>query len=124
MSFIYLVKYVIYTGFLDVLSEKCLVREYGPDKKVCICNKDYCDTIDPLQKIEQGQFVKYTSNKNGLRFEKETGNFVNTSKPNNIIYINSDHVYQKIVGFGGALTDATGINLMSLEEDVRNKLMK
>lgn len=108
---------------MDVLSEKCLVREYGPDRKVCVCNKAHCDTIDPLQKLQQGQFVKYTSNKNGLRFEKETGDFVNTSEKENKIFINSGEIFQNIVGFGGALTDSTGINVMSLDEDVRNKLM-
>lgn len=106
-----------------VLSEKCFVRDYGQDRKVCVCNKDHCDTIDPLRKIQQGQFVKYTSNKNSLRFDKETGYFTNIRETKRKIVIKPDKVFQKIIGFGGAFTDATGINLMSLDADVRNKLM-
>lgn len=108
---------------MNVLSEECLVREYGQDRKVCVCNKNHCDTIDPLRKIQQGQFVKYTSSKNGLRFDKETGHFTNADKTKRKIVVKSDITFQKIIGFGGAFTDATGINLMSLDADVRNKLM-
>lgn len=108
---------------MNVLSEKCLIREYGQDRIVCVCNKDHCDTIDPIQRARHGQFLKYTSNKNGLRFEKETGQFTNAEETAIKIVIKPDERFQKIVGFGGAFTDATGINLMSLDEDVRNKLM-
>lgn len=93
---------------------------------MCVCNKDTCDTIDPVKKVKQGTFLKYTSNKNGLRFETETGFFKNSTntRQRNKIVINSNKRFQTIIGFGGSFTDATGINIMSLDEDVRIKLMK
>lgn len=116
--------FVTFLGILHVIPQKCLSRSYGEGRTVCVCNKDHCDTIDPVKKVAQGSYLKYTSNKDGLRFEKEEGNFVKTTDQNNTILILSDKTFQKINGFGGAFTDAVSINILSLEEDVRNKLMR
>lgn len=91
---------------------------------MCVCNKNHCDTVDPVTKVEYGYYAKYTSNKDGLRFEKETGHFVKTNKSENKIVVDIEDLVQKIHGFGGAFTDATGINIKSLDDDVRTKLMK
>lgn len=91
---------------------------------MCVCNETYCDTIAPVTKIGTGLFLKYTSNDEGLRFEKETGNFTTTSYGENRITIDSEKVFQHIYGFGGALTDSTCLNILSLNENVRSKLMK
>lgn len=40
------------------------------------------------------------------------------------ILINQDVTYQSILGFGGAFTDAAGINIKSLNKDLQNKLMR
>lgn len=91
---------------------------------MCVCNSTYCDTLEPLTKVEPGTFLKFTSNQDGLRFEKEIGQFTNTSDSIKKITIKSDEVFQSIVGFGGAFTDSTCINIFSLEEKLQNDLMR
>lgn len=68
--------------------------------------------------------MKYTSNKSGLRFEKETANFSKLGDSENKVVIRPDEKFQEIDGFGGAFTDSVGINILSLEEDIQNKLMR
>lgn len=107
-----------------VFSNGCLLRDYGSDRKVCVCNEHFCDTIDPVSKIPVGTYWKYTSNMEGKRFEKKFGLFKKTSKTKNVIKVRSDEVYQTIHGFGGSFTDAVGINIMLLSENLRDKIMK
>nr|XP_006814202.1 PREDICTED: glucosylceramidase-like [Saccoglossus kowalevskii] len=38
--------------------------------------------------------------------------------------INSTHTYQQILGFGGAFTDAAGINILNLTKDVQDRLLE
>lgn len=106
-----------------VLSEKCLVRSYG-SSKVCVCNKNTCDTIEPVKKGQQGHFLKYTSDASGKRFEQEAGQFVKKSDGKNKIVITPSKVFQKMLGFGGALTDTTAINVMALDKSVQDKFIR
>lgn len=105
--------------------QKCLPRRYGIDRIVCVCNTNYCDTLDPVRQISAGKYLQYTSNKAGKRFEQSLGYFssINNTESFPTIEVNRDMSYQTIFGFGGAFTDSTGINIMSLNEDVRSKLM-
>jgi len=54
----------------------------------------------------------------GDRFKKQVLKFTNTSNTNvtegKTVTVNRDVRYQKIIGFGGAFTDAAGINILSL----------
>lgn len=38
--------------------------------------------------------------------------------------INTSKTYQKIKGFGGAFTDAAGINILSLSKGAQNNLLR
>lgn len=113
-----------FTVIPNVFSGKCVPVTVRGDRKICVCNDDYCDTIEPVKKIEQGQFLRYTSDKSGLRFEQESGKFTNTTSSKKKIVIRSGQVFQKIFGFGGAFTDATGDNLMALNPSLREKLIR
>lgn len=104
--------------------ERCASKSFGQSKIVCVCNQTYCDTIDPVEKIDKGRFFKYTSNEDGLRFNQDTGNFTNTTNSTNKIVINENQVFQSIIGFGGALTDSTCINILSLNENTQLQLMR
>lgn len=90
---------------------------------VCVCNATHCDTIDPIVEVPQGQYVSYTSNLEGLRFEREVENFLTTGNSNAHV-IDHSVTYQTIVGFGGAFTDATGINFNILDEQTREHLIR
>lgn len=122
MKYIYLYKQ-FFAGLSTVLSNQCLLRDYGNYHKVCVCNEHFCDTIDPVTTISQGSYWKYTSNREGKRFEKLFGRFTTTYSHKNSVTINPAQVYQKMNGFGGAFTDAAGINIMLLSENLRDKVM-
>lgn len=101
----------------------CKSRTISGDKIVCVCDASYCDTIETPQLPSQGSYVLYTSNKEGLRFLKSSGDFKNFTITANI-KININKTYQTIKGFGGAFTDATGINIKALSEATQEKLLK
>jgi glucosylceramidase len=104
----------------------CVPRDYGKGGTVCVCNTTYCDTFDAISKTSPGIVTVYESNKSGDRFKKQTLKFTNKSNTNlksdvfeaesegKTVTINRDVKYQKIIGFGGAFTDAASINILSL----------
>ena len=90
-----------------------------------MCNCDHCDTIPAPERLEPPQYLVYTSNKAGLRFQKDVGTFEQPSEnAENQIVVNSGQQYQTILGWGGAFTDSTGINIGSLEVSVQEKLLR
>ncbi|KAJ3647974.1 hypothetical protein Zmor_019815 [Zophobas morio] len=120
--------YFLLTFFVAVSycqdDQECLSRDYGYGGTVCVCNSDHCDTIARPDKVDQPQYLIYTSNKAGLRFHKDVGEFTTSDSSGNQIVINPDQQYQEIFGWGGAFTDATGINIASLDEALQEKLLR
>lgn len=105
-------------------AQDCLSRNYGNGGTVCVCNSDHCDTIAPIKKLEGTKYVKFTSNKAGLRFHKEEGSFTKEgSDVKNVITVGTK-MFQEIIGFGGAFSDSTGINIKSLNADLQDKLIR
>lgn len=102
---------------------ECKAKEVSKGAIVCVCNATYCDTIPSPEKIDEGQYVVYSSNKAGLRFNKVSGQFKNSREAAQIT-IKSNVTYQHIYGFGGAFTDATGINIRALSEKAQNNLLE
>lgn len=67
----------------------------------------------------------YTSNLAGLRFHKSTETFRNVSIEDPVdINVTRYRTYQKVYGYGGAFTDATGINIGELTDDAKENLMR
>lgn len=89
-----------------------------------MCNGDYCDTIETPELPEEGNYIAFTSNQDGLRFKQSGGSFENTADNSRVIQIDVSKTYQTIEGFGGAFTDATGINVKALSEAAGEKLLK
>ncbi|XP_054279021.1 lysosomal acid glucosylceramidase-like [Macrosteles quadrilineatus] len=121
----------------------CALRDYGDERKVCVCNATYCDTITRENTIGRDEFMTLVSCKDGLRFQKNIGKFSqNETKPGAtsnsvlswllgsstsdtlLLTINTTVRYQKIVGFGGAFTDAAGINILSLGKEMQEMLLR
>ncbi|KAI4467345.1 glucosylceramidase [Holotrichia oblita] len=112
---------------LVYLSSSCISRDYNNGGTVCVCNGTYCDYIGKIPKVKYPQVLVYTSNMEGLRFQKTNASFQNISaelRDSADIIIESHRTYQKVFGFGGAFTDATGINVETLKDDAREHLMK
>ncbi|XP_030765313.1 lysosomal acid glucosylceramidase-like isoform X2 [Sitophilus oryzae] len=105
----------------------CVAKDFGQDSTVCVCNASYCDTIPLIEKLNSSMYVKITTNKDGLRFHKEIGIVEIENKASYsdiVINVNASVEYQAIHGYGGAFTDATGINLASLDGKVAEQIMK
>lgn len=103
--------------------DACYVREaeFG---KICVCNSTYCDTVQ-LGTIPPGTIkVFLTSNESaGYNVREET--FSGTKQAGvNSLTINRNIKYQEIIGFGGAFTDSTGLNIKLLPEEAQKKLIE
>lgn len=95
------------------------------ESPVCVCNASYCDTIPPLKPVPNTQYVAYTTSKSGERLKQDVQSFANTSNSNcTVIEINIEKQYQNIIGWGGAVTDAVGINIKSLSTEAQKKLLE
>lgn len=91
------------------------------DGGVCVCNQTYCDTLD-VPGLECGEYILVTSSKNGKRFDTIKGDMTGskaTDVPNRWLEIDNSRTYQKIVGFGGAFTDATSYVLTTMNQKIR-----
>jgi len=90
---------------------------------VCVCNSTYCDTIDePL--LQANQFQLYTSTESGQRLQLTIENFSNKSANGTLLIVDTKRKYQKIRGFGGALTDAAALNIRTLSNATQQKLLE
>nr|CAD7444859.1 unnamed protein product [Timema bartmani] len=115
-------------GSCFALAQNCVPRDYGQGSIVCVCNATYCDYVEPTT-AEQltGNVVRhYVSAKDGHRLEPMTMEFEDGAEQEGIatFHVSRDVTYQEIIGFGGADTDATGINLLSLSEDSQDNLLR
>nr|CAD7395805.1 unnamed protein product [Timema poppensis] len=111
----------------SISAQDCVPRDYGKGSIVCVCNATYCDYVEPTT-TEQltGNVVRhYVSAKDGRRLEPMTMEFENVVEQEDIatFHVSRDVTYQEIIGFGGADTDATGINLLALSEDSQDNLL-
>ncbi|KAL3866868.1 hypothetical protein ACJMK2_044121 [Sinanodonta woodiana] len=109
--------------FINLIYEKvfcqqvpCAARSYGQSSIICVCNATYCDTVEPESRLPQGYANMFISTLAGQRLEKSSISFTHQpSKTAQVtLEVKPQSVYQTMLGFGGAFTDATGINILSL----------
>nr|CAD7395649.1 unnamed protein product [Timema cristinae] len=113
---------------VSVQGESCLVRDYGASSVVCVCNSTHCDSLQPIpeEDISNRSFTRFTSSKDGQRLKRTTDVFVDAVVGSGIaeFYLNKSQIYQDIIGFGGAMTDASAINIASFSEKTSDNLMR
>ncbi|CAK8677307.1 unnamed protein product [Clavelina lepadiformis] len=103
----------------------CSPKYFSYSSNVCVCNSTYCDVVPTIPTLNSGEAVSYTSSKAGKRFEKMEHSFQSESNTSPVSFsINSSTRYQTLKGFGGAFTDAAGINIFSLPTDAQEHLMR
>ncbi|CAG5135396.1 unnamed protein product, partial [Candidula unifasciata] len=90
---------------------------------ICVCNSTYCDTVPSADRLPKGQFVVITSTKDGQRFNTKVSQASSNTTTDAIYYVNRTVERQTIIGFGGAFTDAAGINIAQLPVDVQDRLI-
>ncbi|CDW52030.1 glucosylceramidase [Trichuris trichiura] len=106
---------------------ECLRKDFGHGSSVCVCNEDRCDTVEPLEPMGDNEAVVYTTGKSGDRLRRSTLNFTKASRQSGqgsiVISLQMEKEMQEIVGFGGAFTDAAGINIASLSPLMQQQLL-
>ncbi|CAG9763952.1 unnamed protein product [Ceutorhynchus assimilis] len=89
----------------------------------CVCNATHCDSVPPLLNLTYSEYQLYSSSKENLGFQSTQGKFSNVTLANEVLVSLKTH-YQKILGFGGAFTDSTGINIDSLSNKCQSLLLE
>lgn len=64
------------------------------------------------------------SSKNGKRLEVESGSFEMQARSGIKLQLDLGKTYQTMLGFGGAFTDAAGLNIKTLSNATQEQLMK
>lgn len=89
--------------------------KYG---SVCLCDKNYCDTLYVPFPKEIDSYVLITSSESGDRFSYTNGKFTKKCEDCNTknVHLKIGHriSHRKVIGFGGAFTGATSYVLSRL----------
>lgn len=110
-----------------IVASECEHRDYGNGGSVCVCTTSHCDHLPPLQRTPKGVLTAYSTSQTGDRFARKEYHFseANTANTDKIrVEIDRSKKFQKILGFGGAFTDATGINIATLSSDLQDRLIR
>lgn len=94
---------------------------------VCVCNSTQCDSFPQLSALNRNQYQIYTTSKEKLGYWKVLKTFENVRrqyKSPHTIRVNRNRRLQTIIGFGGAFTDATGINILAMSGKVQSLLVE
>nr|XP_057939453.1 lysosomal acid glucosylceramidase isoform X1 [Doryrhamphus excisus] len=107
-------------------SKKCVSRSFGHDSVVCECNSTYCDTLGSVSPPPPGHYISYLSSRDGSRLEASQGPVrLNSTGAGGLrLTLLPDKKYQKIKGFGGALTDSAAMNILSLSAGAQDQLLR
>ncbi|XP_063002222.1 lysosomal acid glucosylceramidase-like [Elgaria multicarinata webbii] len=118
--------FVLLYGAVGVMgSQPCNRKYFGRDSIVCVCNRTYCDTQDPVTLPATGFFVKYESSKSGNRLQCSKGVFQDKNyTPDLMLVLDPAKRYQTIKGFGGSITDSAAINILSLSPNAQQNLLR
>ncbi|XP_027726595.1 lysosomal acid glucosylceramidase isoform X2 [Vombatus ursinus] len=103
----------------------CVPQSFGYSSVVCVCNATYCDSLDPVILPESGTFSRYESTRSGRRLELSSGSIQsNWTGTGLLLTLRPDQQFQKIKGFGGAVTDAAALNILALSPPAQDLLLK
>lgn len=100
----------------------CKIRKtkYG---NVCVCTADYCDTLEDIEPQNVGDYVVVSSSKGSAPFLVRKGLFNASAKSETThIEVQRNKEYQKMYGFGGALTGSVSHILEKLPDSLRQHI--
>lgn len=103
----------------------CVPRNFGHGSVVCECNSTYCDSVGLIRLLPLGQYSTYLSSREGSRMEPGHGQIqANSTGAALRLTIVPYQKYQRIKGFGGAMTDAAAIDILSLSAGAQEQLLQ
>ncbi|XP_045107178.1 lysosomal acid glucosylceramidase-like [Portunus trituberculatus] len=104
----------------------CIPKETGHSSFVCVCNATYCDTLHRPTTPPEGQYLLYTSARDGGRFQKSLGYFAGREVVEGSIEftLDTNTPYQTMMGWGAAFTDSAAFNILSLSPASQDQLLR
>ncbi|KAJ8289990.1 hypothetical protein GJAV_G00007490 [Gymnothorax javanicus] len=104
---------------------ECVARNFGHGSVVCQCNATRCDTPGSIQMPPPGQYLSFLTTRTGKRLEKSQGQVQNKSTGATLrLSIVPSQKYQRIKGFGGAMTDSAAMNILALSPGAQDLLLR
>ncbi|CAK1541493.1 unnamed protein product [Leptosia nina] len=121
---------IVDNNFLSKVKEAignkpCAVRKIDGQSVVCVCNATYCDEVRRIPP-KPGTYMRYESNEAGARFETSDGvlqNFTSALTFEVMLELDPTKQFNKIKGFGGAVTDSAAINWKKMSPKLQKKLI-
>lgn len=115
---------------IAIQTEKpCRLRELS-DGFVCVCNDDYCDTLEIPEPTSSNEWIFVTSSKSGDRFNYKIGEFQSEIERNYIhqntttIEIIASDTFQQIIGFGASFSGSVTYLLNKITKNMRECIYK
>ncbi|KAF0314616.1 Glucosylceramidase [Amphibalanus amphitrite] len=105
----------------------CSPLTFDEDSVVCVCNATYCDTFPELTPPSGADVLVVTSSRGGDRFAVTSAQFGPEACPPEWVTgvrVPQAETRQQVSGFGGAFTDAAGVNINSLSPEVQDQLLR
>lgn len=114
----------------------CHHRDYGHGTTVCVCNTAHCDQLPSIARTAQGVVTSYVTSKDGDRLKRTgTAELLPGAPPpaghgsrqdgrTSTIHLNRNVHHQQVIGWGGAFTDAAGLNIATLPVKLQARLMR
>ncbi|XP_063240971.1 lysosomal acid glucosylceramidase-like isoform X2 [Bacillus rossius redtenbacheri] len=108
--------------------QRCVPRQYQYDSIVCVCNATYYDTVEPVSEgqISGGAAKHYVSDMAGRRLEPMLMKFSASGARKSAVSYSVDRsvTYQKMLGFGGAVSDSAAIVTSQLSKGAQEHLLR
>ncbi|XP_060777704.1 lysosomal acid glucosylceramidase isoform X3 [Neoarius graeffei] len=106
-------------------SDECKAKSFGQSSVVCECNATYCDSVGHVNLPAVGHFLSFLSSRAGTRLQRQQGQVQKNSTGAALrITLVPTEKYQHVKGFGGAMTDAAAMNILSLSTRSQDQLLR
>jgi len=109
-------------------AQPCQARRFNHDSVVCVCDENYCDSLDPIARTDAGLVKVFESDRAGKRLEVREvrfGNDLPGVDPGRFknVRVNRNRKFQEIIGFGTSFTDASALSLGRMSANLRSKVL-
>ncbi|CAJ0581192.1 unnamed protein product, partial [Mesorhabditis spiculigera] len=98
---------------------------YGTKQITCLCNEDYCDSLDTVAPLPDDQAYIYITSKAGKRMNRTIAKFrTGNERSTPILTVYPTELKQQMKGFGGTFTDGAMLNIDNLPSKARKNLLE
>ncbi|XP_049950381.1 lysosomal acid glucosylceramidase-like isoform X2 [Schistocerca serialis cubense] len=107
--------------------QPCAVRWYNYSSFVCVCNATYCDAPPSTPALSNGGIAHYTSSRCGQRLSLRLRSFKNPAELQSGVArlrVDTSQQFQRMLGFGGGMSDSTAINIRALSSATQQQLLR